>query len=289
MNDGQLKPLRILPLRFTLRSEGLNFPEFSGSVWRGGLGMVLAKHSPLAFEQLYRTSTESRLYALLPPMHKHIAAGEHFELRLTLFGQGTEYALAITQAIVQLGKEGLRPGGHYELLEAAVIEPQNETTYLSGKQGFLAIPRIHTLSEYHLPDFQPITSCRVHFTTPLHIKEGNDLLRAAPSYAQLLRRTFSRIDQLAHAAGEMTPIAKNFRAELYQQAEQVETKLSKIAPHSLRRRSARSGQQMQFGGIIGSVDYAGEIKTTLPWLKLASITQLGGKTAFGFGGMEIQN
>lgn len=35
--DSNLAPLRILPLRFVLRSSGMNFPEFSGSVWHGGL------------------------------------------------------------------------------------------------------------------------------------------------------------------------------------------------------------------------------------------------------------
>lgn len=250
--------------------------------------MVLAKQSPHAFQHLYQTAPESRLYALLPPMSKHIAAGEDFELRVTLFGHGTEYALAITQAIVQLGKEGLRPGGHYELIEAAVIEPQTETTYLSGQYGFLAIPHISTANEYLSPEPHPVDSCRIHFSTPLRIKEGNDLLRKAPTYTQLLRRSFSRLDQLTHVAAEITPLAKNLRSELYEQAEQVEIKSSTITAYGLERRSVRSGHQMQFSGIVGTVDFFGEMQSTLHWLRLASMTQMGGKTAFGFGGMEIE-
>lgn len=285
---NEAQPLRMLPLRFLLRSAGMNFPEFSGSAWHGGLGMTLAQHAPQAFDRLYQTAPESRLYALLPPLAQRIAGGEPFELRITLFGHGTEHALAVTQAIAELGRSGLRPGGHYEMLAASSIDPQGETPFLTAQAGFIALPHTRAAQEYLPPVASPIPACRIQFATPLRIKEGNDLLRAAPGYAQLLRRTFGRIDQLAHVAGETPPLAKNLRAELYAQAERVQIQTSTINAHRLERRSARSGQQMQFGGIVGAVEYTGEMQTTLPWLKLARLAQLGGKTAFGFGGIEIE-
>ncbi|MEI7843945.1 MAG: CRISPR system precrRNA processing endoribonuclease RAMP protein Cas6 [Gallionellaceae bacterium] len=286
--ENQLPPLRILPLRFLLRSQGLHFPEFSGSVWHGGLGMILAQHSQEAFRRLYQTDSESRLYTLRPPMRTQIPAGEQFELQLTLFGYGVDHALAVTQAIAELGKVGMRPGGYYELIEASAITPESTTPFLSEQEGFLAAPKAVAAHEYLPVDPQQIDQCRIHFITPLRIKEGNDLLRKTPTYAQLLRRTFGRIDQLAHAAGEMPSLAKSLRAELYEKAERVEINASSIKAHVLERRSTRSGQQMQFGGIIGTVDYVGAMQTTLPWLQLARLAQLGGKTAFGFGGLEIE-
>lgn len=280
-------PLRILPLHFLLRSEGLYFPEFSGSTWHGGLGKILAQNSPAAFRKLYQTSPESRLYALLPPMQQQFPKGAIFELRLTLFGHGVDHALAVTQAISDLGRIGLRPGGNYLMLEAGALAPEGKATFLSNDEGFIALPKSYCAKDFLPSSSLPVESCRIDFITPLRIKEGNDLLHAAPNYAQLLRRIFGRIDQLAHVAEEMTPLAKNLRTELYAEAERVEISASSISAHSLERRSARSDQQMQFGGIVGMVDYVGEMQSTLPWLRFARLAQLGGKTAFGFGGLEI--
>jgi len=283
-----LKPLRILPLRFKLRSAGMAFPEFSGTSWHSGLGMVLAQHSPEAFRRLYQTNPESRLYALLPPMNSDIAAGEQFELGITLFGYGVDNALAVTQAIVELGRIGLRPGGHYEMIEARVIGPECEDVFLSEQDGFIAVPHTFTANDYLASTPELVEHCRVHFVTPLRIKDGGDHLRCAPNYPQLLRRIFGRIDQLAHVAEELTPLAKNLRDSLYEEAERIEIKKSAIISHGVERRSARSGQQMQFSGIVGTIDYGGALQASIPWLHLARLAQLGGKTAFGFGGLEIE-
>lgn len=286
--DSDLTPLRMLPLCFVLRSSGLNFPEFSGGAWHGGLGMVLAKQSPEAFRRLYQTEPESRLYALRPPIQNRFSVGEQLELRITLFGHGVDHALAVTQAIADLGRTGLRPGGHFELIEARIIAPATEIVHLSEKNGFLAVPRPYAAPEYLAVQPGRIDGCRIHFMTPLRIKEGNNLLRTVPTCAQLLRRIFSRLDQLAHVASEAVPLAKGSRDEIYAEAGRVEIKAYTLTSGDLERRSARSGQQMQFDGLVGTVDYAGEMRLVMPWLRLARLTQVGGKTAFGFGGLEIE-
>lgn len=288
INAASPRPLRILPLCFVLRSLGIKFPDFSGSVWHGGLGMVLAQQSPTAFRCLYQTQSESRLYALLPPMESSFPIGKEFELRVTLFGPGVDHALAVTQAIAELGRLGMRPGGHYEMIAAKIIRPDAETIFMSEQQGFIAVPHALNAEDYLLSGSQATNACHVRFVTPLRIKEGNDLLRHSPSYSQVLRRIFSRIDQLAHVADEMPPFDKSARGIVYGEAERVVIKASKISSYSMERRSARSHQQMQFNGLLGAIDYVGEMQLTLPWLRLGSITQLGGKTAFGFGGLEIQ-
>lgn len=287
-NAPSSKPLRILPLRFVLRSLGINFPDFSGSVWHGGLGLVLAQQSTTAFRCLYQTHSESRLYALLPPMKSSFPTGETFELRLTLFGTGVEHALAVTQAIAELGRVGLRPGGHYEIIEAKVVCPDVDFCYMSAQQGFIAMPRIFVAEDYLVAETGSVNACHIQLSTPLRIKNGNEFLRNTPSYSQILRRIFSRVDQLAHVAEATAPLVKNLREELFEEAERVVIKASNTYLYGLERRSARSHQQMQFNGLLGTIDYVGEMQLTLPWLRLASITQLGGKTAFGFGGLEIK-
>lgn len=280
--------LQILPLRFQLRSNGIRFPGFSGSIWHGGIGQMLAQVSPQAFITLYQTEPESRLYSILPIHAVELPDGVLFELQITLFGKGVDYALAIAQAVNQLGVVGLRPGGRYELEAASYLSSSAEELFFSKEQGFIALPQAMEAANWLGVEAAEVGRCEVRLITPLRIKEGNELLRTAPSYAQLMRRIFGRIDQLAHAAQSATPLPKEMRAEIYAEAEAVQIESANITPFSIERRSARSGQQMQFGGLIGRVIYRGEQRLTLPWLRLAALVQAGGKTAFGFGGLEIE-
>jgi hypothetical protein len=105
--------------------------------------MILAQQSPTAFRSLYQTNQESRLYALLPTMESSVPIGGLLELRVTLFGAGVDHALAVTQAIAELGRVGMRPGGYYEMTEARIIHPDEEITFMSEKAGFLSVPRAY--------------------------------------------------------------------------------------------------------------------------------------------------
>lgn len=285
--SGDINFLRILPLSFKLRSLGINFPAFSGSIWHGGLGMQLERHAPEAFRKLFQCSPESRLYALLPPVEKIIPSGSLFVLRVTLFGSGTESALSVAHAIAELGRVGLRPGGHYEVLGMQSFSPEGVNDLITEKQGIVALPQASSMADFISITPSPEKSCRIQFKTPLRIKEGNDFVRSAPSYAQLIKRIFGRVDQLAHAAGEITPLEKKLRGNVLEEAEKISIRTADLREESLIRRSGRSNEQMQFSGITGSVNYAGPLQHSIPWLQLASLIQLGGKTAFGFGGVQI--
>ena len=282
------QPLRMLSLRFTLRSRGIRFPGFSGSIWHGGIGQMLAKASPQAFATLYQTEPESRLYAILPPAEAEYPAGAIFELRMTLFGAGIECALAVAQAIAELGMIGLRPGGSYDVIAISHLSPESEVRFFTTEQGFITLPQAHDLADWLHEEPAPGAHSTVRLITPLRIKEGGELLRTAPCYAQLMRRVMSRIDQLAHAAQADTPLPKSERAALFAEAEAVNIASANVFPFTIERRSARSGQQMQFEGLTGQVDYQGDMRRSLPWLRLAELIQVGGKTAFGFGGIEIE-
>lgn len=279
-------PLLITPLCFKLRSSGIHFPAFSGSIWHGGLGGVLSQSAPIAFQSLYQTPLNARLYALHPAFATQLAAGETFELRVTLFGAGVKHALAVTQAIIELGHEGLRPGGKYTLETASVLTPTGATVFLSRQAGFVDFPLSFEVTKYLTGTSpEPVMQCQVCFTTPLRIKEDNQLLRNAPSCIQLLRRIGGRLDMLA--GGDAHLLSKEERDALYAAAAQVKTQAATIKLETLERRSARSGQQMKLEGFVGMVEYAGEMRRVLPWLKLAQLTQVGGKTAFGFGGLAV--
>lgn len=276
----------VVPLRLTLRSEGLSFPGFAGSLWHGGLGMMLARHFPAAFAILYAGSDETRPYALRPPLGEHYPPGSLLELRLGLFGPATAHVLACTQAIMRLGETGLDPAGHYRLERASVLLPAGEAAFFSAADGLFAPPALTDFRNWLAPG-TPAQEVGVRLLTPLRIKEGGELLRHAPTYEQLLHRLLGRLDQLAHRMGSEAPLAKHARAPLFAEARQVTLLRAELRWQRLERRSARSRQQMSCGGLLGDLHFAGDLTQTLPWLIAGQPLQIGGKTAFGFGGYAV--
>jgi hypothetical protein len=249
--------------------------------------MMLERHFRPAFDILFGGAAETRLYALHPPLDADWPEGSAFDLRLTLIGPATRHILACTQAIAELGEEGLRPAGRYRLEAAAVIGPAGDRPYFTHADGLLAPPAVHDLREYRAAP-SGVRRLRLRLATPLRLKEGNDLLRAAPRYDQIIHRLFGRIDQLAHAMDVSPPLAKPDRPPLLDEARAVRTTAADVRWTNLERRSARSGQQMNLSGLTGEIDYEGEFTQTLPWLMAGRRLHVGGKTAFGFGGVEVE-
>jgi hypothetical protein len=282
----------MLVLRFDLRSEGLIFPGFAGSHWHGGLGMMLQRQSPATFRLLYGGPEEVRLYALRPPQGDRFPPATRLSLQLTLFGAACTHALACTQAIAELGEVGLDPAGRYRLQQTSVVRGDGETVFYDAADGLLAPPSSADLRDW-LGDAPGAalapSQLKVHLLTPLRIKEGGELVRSAPSYAQLVHRLFGRLDQLAYVIGCEPPLAKSERAPLYAEAQQVALLAADLHDQCLSRRSARSRQQMSFGGLVGRLQFSGETARSLPWLRAGEHVQIGGKTAFGFGAYEIHS
>jgi len=280
-------PIHMLPLRFTLQSLGLRFPSFPGSIWHGGLGMVLAAAAPSAFATLYRNDSTSPLYALAPPPQEQIPPKTSFTVGITLFGPACEHALAVTEAISRLGCVGLRPGGPFVLTAAEMVTPQGPVLLADHQRGLVARPESYPLTDYVAPTPQPAKRALLSFTTPLRIKEGNALVTKTPTFAQFIHRVLSRVEQLAYAAGAALPLTKEMRESILAEARGVETGEAHLSSTGIQRRSARTLQQMHFSGLTGTVEYRGTMALTLPWLKLATLTQVGGKSAFGFGVIDI--
>jgi hypothetical protein len=277
----------MLPLRFALRSRGIRFPAFSGSIWHGGLGMVLAMTAPQAFGVLYQTDSDVRLYSPLPPAEEVLPAQTVFKLGITLYGAEYEYAVAVTEVIAQLGHRGLEPGGRYELLRAELITPNGPVLLADASHGLLRQPEPGAAHDYLDTASRSMGGCTLRFATPLRIKESNHFVTSTPSCEQLLHRTLGRVEQLAYAAGEASPLFRAARTAPLAEAQRVEISKSRLSTIQIQRRSARALQQIQFSGLTGTVECCGTMALTLPWLKIATLTQVGGKTAFGFGVIDI--
>ncbi|NOZ51787.1 MAG: CRISPR system precrRNA processing endoribonuclease RAMP protein Cas6 [Gammaproteobacteria bacterium] len=46
-------------------------------------------------------------------------------------------------------------------------------------------------------------------------------------------------------------------------------------------------EQMKFGGLLGTITYAGDLEPFIPYLALGEWIHIGGKTSFGLGKYNI--
>jgi hypothetical protein len=57
--------------------------------------------------------------------------------------------------------------------------------------------------------------------------------------------------------------------------------------YRLRRRSYRQGRWMEFDGVVGWIEWEGDLTPALPWLRAAELLHIGQKATFGLGKVEI--
>ena len=67
------------------------------------------------------------------------------------------------------------------------------------------------------------------------------------------------------------------------QAKKIQITDNQATWHDLPRFSGRQKQWMKFGGLLGSITYAGDLRPFLPFLAVGEWTHVGGKTSFGLG------
>lgn len=280
------RTLRVLPLRMQLCSKDLALPGSASALWHSGLGISLKRHFPGVFQLLFCEQAQGRLYTLQPPL-AGVKPGHPFELGIHLFGEASEHAPACAQAIARLSESGLgERQGRFELFEARVGDATEP--FLDARFGLTGWPSPNSASVWLDVAQDPAQRVHVEFTTPVCIKENNQQYFGPVTFTQLIRRLQGRLAQLCEAAREANPLGRDRAIEQLAAAENVTLEHSALSWQEIKRRSGRTGNTMNFGGMTGSLVYQGELAPFLGLLKLGEVMQLGGKTAFGFGCIRTQ-
>ena len=280
MLDGFL----IAPLRFTLTGHIPPRPH-AFTFWHGGLGKMLNENFPDVFDLLYEAhSDRGRLYAILPPQTNDQA------LRVTLFGAAVEHIVAVSLALFELTRSdfsGKRAGFSIERADVETPVATGVGSYLKADGEIMhwpsAFPAIDILKQNAVAE-----RITINLLTPLILKEGNQPLTRAPEFSLLVRRLLGRIAQICHATGSPQLFSKEDISEWLRLAESVRLTRSVLFMEESSRRSGRTGNSMVFSGFGGQLTYEGEISPFLGLLALGKKLQLGGKTAFGFGGIDFE-
>lgn len=289
MTDPGGSALELVSLRFRLQSLGLSVGANLGTLWRSAFGVALHQVDGQAFNELYGDTERGRLFSLCPPL-RAVRPGDKFELRILLFGPCIKYQRSIVEAVRVLALQGV---GRFQE-RALLLEVLDSTGPVwVFDQGWLRCPVVQDSERWWGdPPVAPRdgeATLAIECLTPVALKSKNEWTADTPSLELWVRRIMGRTALLANAAKQRNPIGQDVgRGALFcaQQARVI------AAPHMdvkvVRRKSARSGQVMQWPALKGSFFYGvPQVAALWPLFKWAEMIQVGGKTAFGLGVIRV--
>ncbi len=280
---------RVSRFRIHCTSLGLRWEGFPGHFLHGGIGMMLHRTAPPLFDLLYGTGESGqrpRRWWLQPPLDGRdvLSPGDAFHFDIFFFDMEPEWLRGAFDAITLAGWVGLgKSRGRFRPERVEWIGPEGP----SEVRDDLVAPEMGITLEALLAACRPpgpVDHLTVHLLTPLQIRQDGRYLESPPSAELLLDCLLARVSQLTSigkpAIPESAPALEASRAAL-------------LRRHRIRcaagwRYSARQEREMPFGGLLGSLEYAGELTPAYPWFALAQWLQIGAKTTFGLGTVRIE-
>jgi CRISPR-associated endoribonuclease Cas6 len=262
---------RLCCYRFHFRAiETVYFPPGKASnILRGALGTTLRLDAggPLELNRPSGLKEPPRPF-VLRAAHldgKRMKAGETFFLDVNVFDLRKPLLEPFVCAFREWARTGLGPRrGLVELIEPLPDAAGN-------------------VISLDLTDGPEASECSVIFRTPTELK-GNPSREEMP-FGVLFSRVRDRISTLRSFYGE-GPLQIDFSATSGR-ADLVRTVKCDLAFRDISRLSSRTGAVHGIGGVVGQVDYAGELAEFLPFLRAGWWIGAGRHTVWGNGVIEV--
>ena len=300
--------LPIARLHFTVRADGpLHLPPYAGSMLRGAFGHALLALSPLPHTDgqpcaLHASCPYCQLFAA-PPLPGHnlqkfshmpqpyviepptggaqqLQAGQSFGFGLVLMGK----ALGLLPVVLQAWQRALRTGLGQWHTPCTLLE-------INDENGLQPLPdKREQLSNLNagLPPAPALgAQATLHFHTPLRLQVQGKPARAGQLSARdlliaLARRTQLLCDVHLGAAAPQLDFAA-----LSSQAAAIELQPQNLRWFDWGRYSQRQKQEMQLGGLLGSVQLQGEMAPFAELLHLGQWLHVGKNATMGLGGYRL--
>jgi hypothetical protein len=306
--------------QFRLRAETeAQLPQFKGSTIRGALGMALKRtvcirkdlncdiclvRSCCIYTHLFETLPPEGLKYFLGQKHaprpfvleptledkQLYAPGEELIFGLTLIGRTIDYLPYIIFAVDRAGQKGLGRGRNRFVLESVYsreIEGKERLVYLGADKSFSSGPfslNTKEIIDQRLALFEPSTAepsnLKLKFLTPTRIRVRNDL-QSNVTFELLIKNILRRISQLTTIhCGFESPLDHR---SLVERARNVNIVSNHLKWKDWERYSNRQQTKMNFGGLVGELEFTGPIAEFLPLLALGELLHIGTGTTMGLG------
>lgn len=292
MKRQELFEITYLPLRISLVSlSNAELPAYLGSTLRGVLGRALYETDREAYRFLYENGKNCKgkqdivkPYMLIPPevcgAKKIVEEGEELNFELLLLGNAAQYVLVLIKALQKFEKLGLGvQRSPFRLLR--VINSREQRVL--WQRGTYYITGMNTV-RLTCQNWTNVTGAVVKLCTPLRIRRGEQLLKHI-SFETLIRNITSRIERLTERYGGWVDLDEVTQIQLL--SAKVEMTREELWVEHLERYSNRLQEKMDFSGLMGEIEYEGDLTPFVPWLSAAQILHIGRNTTFGMGNIQV--
>lgn len=278
----------LMRLEFVIAfSAPTTLPSYSGSLIHGFLGHAIKSVSERAFQICYLNDNaqQPRPYSIIPDLREKTSfnEGETFRFEVKLFGQAYQLSQTIIDAVKAWETKGLGTlRTHYKVVSVNQL--------VAGKRAIsLSANSLATQLDPNYFDLNFLSKCNnsnVFLTTPLYIKNNNQVLQHAPEPDLFIKSIIRRFNLLFNHWVKDDPeiIELAFQsAPNYSLPENIENTYTV----NWDRFSKKMGKNIPLSGIKGNLKWKGNLIQYLPWLAIGEQLQVGGKTTFGYGSFDL--
>lgn len=282
--------LEYLPVNFSIIAQEKSIlPAYLGSTLRGAIGHVL-RNDTEACHYLYdnRRLDKKRKevlnpYIIVPPMigKKIFDKNDILNFDMLFIGDGAKYAKNVIDALSSQCELRLGVRRNKFIFDKAVHKTdqrviwQNRTFYQAAMRK---IPLIYKTLDN-------VESVTIKFITPLRRRRNNELLKDI-DFSSIIRNITYRIKSLTGRYGGWIDTEK--MEHIQKLSSKIIITKKDIELVNMERYSNRTNEKMDFGGLMGSMSFHGDLSLFVPWLYAAQILHIGGNTTFGMGCIEVE-
>jgi len=220
----------------------------------------------------------------------HYRPGELITFHLTLIGWAMDALPYFLYAFQELGRRGLgRDRSSYELLLVSYLDQQDghrslilQNNAINGDYGHY----YHEISSrWPAPPTRPIQHISLRLTTPTLIKYQGTILREPPPFHVLIRTLMRRLSSMSvfYGNGKWDIDYSHW----IQRAESVRLIASRTRWVNWNRYSTRQKRRIPLGGLVGELNYEGDITPFIPLLQIGRLIHIGKGAVFGHGQYDM--
>lgn len=272
-----------------LSEESAQLPYYLGSTLRGVIGHTLQQDKE-AYDYLYRNYVLSDYkmdivnpYIIIPPPQGQCdyTKGSELEFEIILLGDAQRYTVSVIKALNKIHKLGLGVMRSPFVLKKVLHKQDQRIIWQDGYFNSNAI-RQEELPYLCLSDVIKVT-LQIH--TPLRIRrKGNILLKI--DFPTIFRNIASRMEELTKRYGGW--VDKEEIARLMILSQDIIVVREELRLEALKRYSNRQGKTMDLSGVLGSIEFEGDITPFVPWLYAIQRLHIGRNTTFGMGNITVE-
>ena len=311
-----LGDLEVIRLRVHAQAtQAIHMPPYWGSTLRGAFGMALLRSCcvlrrqkcetcPLrgscvysyVFDTPVNTGENNKRYSNAPhpfvfhlnlEQDQEIQPGGTFFFEMTVIGKAIKHLPYIVLAFHRMGRIGIGKGrGKFDIEDVKTVGPDGKELEVVCTQAEYCSPSA-TLSlnrAYQEAVKMNTRKLELSFLTPTRLTHQGKLCRELV-FSVLVRNLAMRLLNLQRFHGK--PDSDLPVSEMAAAAETIRTVRENITWHDWQRYSHRQKKRMTLGGMVGKVEFEGEMAPFLPLLILGSWINLGKGTSFGLGRYQI--